>query len=154
MDDKKEKDSPSQLPPGGSTLHQLLIFNLATTVELGKLSASLHWRELVLQHYGTRFLKGRAEFEVKIVKKGWGVENFGVTQCKKVYRFNHLPSHSVKKCVWENQYIFNSLVTPRKASDYGQFINICCEGDRIGLCLPEDGALELFVNGKSQGRLQ
>ena len=57
-------------------------------------------------------------------------------------------------CTWYGKYhyLLNNLATPTQCRDYG-YVDLydLHEGDRIGLRLSQDGVLEFFVNGESQG---
>ena len=111
--------------------------------------------------FGAHPLKGRAEFEVKIVKIGlrgmqslwpFGVE-FGVIRCKKSASG---PIHSIDndQRVWfcQRQRLYNNLIEDSETSDYGYVdLRYLCEGDRVGVRLSQDGVLEFFVDGESQG---
>ena len=111
--------------------------------------------------YGARPLKGKAEFEIKIVSYGakWTYTlQFGVMKCEKGVPIEcgpNIPNDSevaADHCVWVNQRLCNNLVTPREVSDYGYVnLNDLREGDCVGLHLSQDGVLEFFVNGESQG---
>ena len=111
--------------------------------------------------YGAHPLKGIATFEVKIVSYGTGWGNslqFGVMRCKKGVPIESGPSipddsvYAADHCVWDDQRLFNNLVTPKEESGYGYVnLNDLREGDCVGLCLSQDGVLEFFVNGESQG---
>ena len=110
--------------------------------------------------YGAQPLKGRAEFEVEIVSYGIGRNeslSFGVMRCKKGVPIKSIdipddPLDAVNYFVWFEQMLYNNLVTVRgKATDYGYVdLNDLREGDRVGLCLSQDGVLEFTVNGESQ----
>ena len=113
--------------------------------------------------YGAQPLKGRAEFEVKIIAYGthsnwYGSLQCGVMRCNKGAPIESSPSILVDSswardyCVWAEQRLYNNLVTPREKTDYG-YVNLqdLREGDRVGLRLSPDGVLEFFVNGESQG---
>ena len=108
--------------------------------------------------YGAHPLKGRAEFEVKIVSHGtdwYGAIQFGVMRCKKGLPIKHGPrdtQFAVNYCIWADQQLFNNIITPRERTDYGNIdLRDLCEGDRLGLHLSEDGVLEFTVNGENQG---
>ena len=115
--------------------------------------------------YGARPLKGRAEFEVKIDSygAGWLMSILiGVTRCKKgaLVPINHESGASIplnsdattNYCIWSGLQLFSNLVTPNRQSTYGYVdLRDLREGDCVGLCLSEDGALEFTVNGESQG---
>ena len=108
--------------------------------------------------YGARPLKGKAEFSVEIVSYAVGSLGFGVMRCKKGVPIESGPSipsdpcDAANHCVWAGQLLFNNLVTPREWSDYGYVdLDDLREGDCVGLRLSQDGVLEFFVNGKSQG---
>ena len=112
--------------------------------------------------YGARPLKGRAEFEVKIVSYGtlrwYGTIRFGVMRCKKGVPIEpgpSIPSDSygaANHCAWTDTRLFNNFVTHNEKSDYGYVdLDDLCEGDCVGLRLSQDGVLEFFVNGESQG---
>ena len=108
--------------------------------------------------YGARPLKGLAEFEVKIVSywaKCASSIQLGVMRCKKgalIEPGTSIYQHAVNHCVWGGQQLFNNLVTPSKTSDYGYVeLGDVHVGDCVGLRVSEDGSLEFFVNGKSQG---
>ena len=111
--------------------------------------------------YGVEPLKGMAKFEVKMVacKTEWNWSLlFGVMRCKKGVPLEPGPSiprcsyDSANHCVWSYQQLCNNLVTPREELDYGYVdLDDLREGDRVGLCLSQDGVLEFFVNGESQG---
>ena len=117
------------------------------------------WRDGVA--HGARPLKGREEFEVKIVSYGtrWmGSIQFGVMRCKKGVPIEHGPSipresyNAANHCVWVYQQLCNNLVTPNKKSDYGYVdLHDLHEGDHVGLRLSQDGVVEFLVNGESQG---
>ena len=116
------------------------------------LGAEVHENGVV---YGVHPLQGRAEFEVKIVKYpgNCGFE-FGVMRYKKS-AFAKLSFNAVDHrvwCSWYGQKLLNNLVTPYEVSDYGNVdLDDLSEGDRVGLCLSENGVLEFFVNGENQG---
>ena len=111
--------------------------------------------------YGAHPLKGRAEFEVKIVSYGlqWSDSlGFGVMRCKKGVAINSIdiPGNAlgtVNYFFWFRQEVYNKLVSvARMRTDYGYVdLNDLCEGDCVGLCLSQDGVLEFTVNGESQG---
>ena len=111
--------------------------------------------------YGARPLKGTAKFEIKIVSYGaeWTYSlQFGVMKCEKgvpIESGPNIPGDSeiaADHCVWGDQQLFNNLATPRKVSDYGYVdLRDLRVGDCVGLCLSQDGVLEFFVNGESQG---
>ena len=111
--------------------------------------------------YGARPLKGISTFEVKIVsyraKSRWSLQ-FGVMRCKKGVPIESGPSipsesfNAAYHCVWGDQRLYNNLVTPGEESDYGCVdLDDLREGDCVGLRLSQDGVLEFFVNGESQG---
>ena len=111
--------------------------------------------------YGAHTLKGIATFEVKIVSYGvkstWSLQ-FGVMRCKKgvpIESGRSIPSDSFNAadhCVWGDQRLYNNLVTPGEESDYGYVdLDDLREGDCVRLRLSQDGVLEFFVNGESQG---
>ena len=111
--------------------------------------------------YGACPLKGKSEFHVNIVSygTGWGASlQVGVMRCKKGVPIESGPSiphdseYAANHCVWIDQRLFNNLVTPREESDYGYVdLDDLREGDCVGLRLSQDGVLEFFVNGESQG---
>ena len=111
--------------------------------------------------YGAQPLKGRAEVEVEIVSYGAGYNtslSFGVMRCKKGVPIKSIdipanPLNAVNHFVWVEQNLYNNLVTvPGEITDYGYVdLNYLREGDRVGLCLSQDGVLEFTVNGESQG---
>ena len=73
MDDNKEKNSPSQ-----AATTRRLNFTPTDDIQFGYYSETgeqigfTAFEGSCTPAYGARCLKGRAEFEVKIVKKGWG----------------------------------------------------------------------------------
>ena len=111
--------------------------------------------------YGAQPLKGLAEFKVKVMSygAGWSYSiQIGVMRCKKGATIQSgacIPEdseHAKDHCVWFGQRLSNNLVTPREKSDYGYVdLRDLCEGDFIRLSLSQDGELEFFVNGESQG---
>ena len=111
--------------------------------------------------YGAHPLKGTAEFHVNIVSYGtrWsGSLGLGVMRCKKGVSIESDPSipsdpyDAANHCVWGGQWLYNNLVTPREESDYGYVdLEDLREGDCVGLRQSQDGVLEFFVNGESQG---
>ena len=117
------------------------------------------WRDGVA--YGARPLKGMAEFEVKIVSymtRWYGTIQFGVMRCKKGVPIEPGPSipsdscDAANHCVWSILQLCNNLVTPSELSDYGYVdLDDLREGNCVGLRLSQDGILEFFVNGESQG---
>ena len=111
--------------------------------------------------YGAQPLKGRAEVEVEIVSYGAGYNtslSFGVMRCKKGVPIKSIdipgdPIYAVNHFVWFEQEVHNNLVTVHgEITDYG-YVDLADlrEGDRVGLCLSQDGVLEFTVNGESQG---
>ena len=111
--------------------------------------------------YGAHPLKGMAEFEIKIVsyesKWTWSL-GFGVMRCEKGVPIEPGPSipsyleDTANHCLWVDHRLFNNIVTPNEESEYGYVnLNDLREGDCIGLRLSQDGVLEFFVNGESQG---
>ena len=111
--------------------------------------------------YGAHPLKGMAEFEIKIVSHGtkWtGSLGLGVMRCKKGVPIEPGPSipsypyNAANHCVWIDYRLFNNIVTPSEKSEYG-YVNLddLREGDCVGLRLSQNGVLEFFVNGESQG---
>ena len=113
--------------------------------------------------YGAHPLKGRAEFEVKIVSYGgkWRDSlGFGVMRCKKgvTIKSSDIPDNSscaVNHFIWIDYQLCNNQFTVAdndKWPDYGFVdLNDLREGDCVGLCLSQDGVLEFTVNGESQG---
>ena len=113
--------------------------------------------------YGAQPLKGRSEFEVKIVSYGgkWNKSlGFGVMRCKKGVPIKSTdipdnPQFAVNHFVWINQKLYNNFVTVTVAgneTDYGYVtLNDLREGDCVGLSLSQDGVLEFTVNDESQG---
>ena len=113
--------------------------------------------------YGAHPLKGRAEFEVKIVSYGgkWSESiGFGVMRCKKGVPIKSTdipddPSGAVNHFIWTDHQLWNSFVTVAdidERSDYGYVdLDDLREGDCVGLSLSQDGVLEFTVNGESQG---
>ena len=108
--------------------------------------------------YGARPLKGKAEFEIRIVSYGtewFGAIQFGVLRCKKGSTIRNVPHDSQfasNHFIWANQQLFNNVVTPKEQNDYGNVdLRDLREGDHLGLRLSEDGVLEFTVNGESQG---
>ena len=108
--------------------------------------------------YGSRPLKGRTEFEVKILSHGtdwYGTIQIGVMRCKKGVPIKHGPRDSqfaVNHCIWADQQLFNNFITHKERMDYGNVdLRDLREGDHLGLCISEDGVLEFTVNGESQG---
>ena len=111
--------------------------------------------------YGVLPLKGKAEFEVKMVSYGtkWaGSLRFGITRCTKgvpIKSGPSIPENSFEAkyhYMWTGQRLYNNLITPGEESDYG-CVNLqdLREGDCAGLRLSHDGVFEFFVNGESQG---
>ena len=112
--------------------------------------------------YGACPLKGRAEFEVMIVAHGAGIWSsalqFGVMRQEKgepIAFSRGIPSNSyygVDYCVWCGFQLHNNLAQPSEKYEYGYVdLEHLREGDCVGLCLSQDGVLEFFVNGESQG---
>ena len=112
--------------------------------------------------YGACPLKGRAEFEVMIVTYGtkwsWSALRFGVMRCEEGERIESGPSipgemfSAVNRFIWSGEHVHNNLVTPSECFKYGYVdLRDLREGDCIGLYLSQDGVLEFFVNGESQG---
>ena len=109
--------------------------------------------------YGACPLKGKAEFEVRIVSlhgtEWYGAIRFGVLRCKKGSTIRNVPRDSqfaANHFIWANQQLFNNIVTPKEQNDYGNVdLRDLREGDHLGLRLSEDGVLEFTVNGESQG---
>ena len=111
--------------------------------------------------YGAQPLKGLAEFEVKIVTYGadWPF-SIQVGAMRRLKGIPIEPGPSIPEdsynaehhCVWAGQRLFNNFVIPREKSDYGYVdLRDLREGDYLGLSLSQDGVLEFFVNGESQG---
>ena len=110
--------------------------------------------------YGAHCLKGRAEFEVKIVSHGtrWSGKSiqFGVMRCKKGASVKSGPSTCSKsqRVIWVDHQLHDSTTTPGsgKQPEYG-YVNLSDlrVGDCVGLWLSKDGVLEFTVNGESQG---
>ena len=111
--------------------------------------------------YGALPLKGLAEFEVKMVSYGahWLTTlQLGVMRYKKgvpIESSPSIPGNSYKAkyhYMWAGQTFINNLITPGEQTNYG-YVNLkdLCEGDCVGLHLSQDGVLEYFVNGESQG---
>ena len=109
--------------------------------------------------YGAHPLKGMAEFEIKIVsyelRYRWTL-GLGVMRCEKGVPIE--PGRSIPRtpqydhCVWDDHRLFNNIVTPHEESEYGYVhLDDLREGDCVGLRLSQDGVLEFFVNGESQG---
>ena len=113
--------------------------------------------------YGAHPLKGRAEFEVKIVSYGgrWRESiGFGVMRCKKGVTIKSIdipgnPSSAMNHFIWTDHQLCNNHFTVTdidKLSDYGFVdLNDLRDGDCVGLSLSQDGVLEFTVNGESQG---
>ena len=113
--------------------------------------------------YGAHPLKGRAEFEVKIVSYGGEQSEsigFGVMRCKKgvPIKSSDIPDNlyaAVNHFVWIDHRLCDYLLTVTdidKGPDYGFVdLNDLREGDCVGLNLSQDGVLEFTVNGESQG---
>ena len=111
--------------------------------------------------YGAHPLKGMAEFKIKIVscetKWTWSL-GLGVMRCEKGVPIEPGPSIpsapfiAANHCLWGDDLMFNNIVTPSEKSEYG-YVNLddLREGDCVGLRLSQDGVLEFFVNGESQG---
>ena len=111
--------------------------------------------------YGAHPLKGMAEFKIKIVscetKWTWSL-GLGVMRCEKGVPIEPGPSipsyleDTANHCVWIDTELYNNIVTPSEKSEYG-YVNLrdLREGDCVGLRLSQDGVLEFFVNGESQG---
>ena len=115
--------------------------------------------------YGTLPLRGRAEFEVKIVKSHRSSFTIGLMKFKKKNASDCIAHHDLRRfwdmCMWSFSKQLESFCrrcTPRKTSSeqdsyrYG-YVNLdnLCEGDHFGVSLSEDGVLEFTVNGESQG---
>ena len=60
--------------------------------------------------------------------------------------------YAANHCVWIDTELYNNIVTPGEESEYG-YVDLydLREGDCVGLRLSQDGVLEFFVNGESQG---
>ena len=111
--------------------------------------------------YGAHPLKGMAEFEIKIIsyKTKWTLSlGLGVMRCEKGVPIEPGPSipiltdDAANHCVWSQQELYNNIVTPSEESEYGYVdLDDLREGDCVGLRLSQDGVLEFFVNGESQG---
>ena len=111
--------------------------------------------------YGAHPLKGMAKFEIKIVsyESKWTTSlGLGVMRCEKGVPIEPGPSipsdadSADNHCVWVDTELYNNIVTPGEKSEYGYVdLNDLCEGDSVGLCLSQDGVLEFFINGESQG---
>ena len=111
--------------------------------------------------YGAHPLKGMAEFEIKIVSYEseliWSL-GLGVMRCEKGVPIEPGPSipiitdDAANHCVWIDTELYNNIVTPSEKSEYG-YVNLddLREGDCVGLRLSQNGVLEFFVNGESQG---
>ena len=119
---------------------------------------NIHYDKVICDStaYGARPLKGKAEFNVEIVS--YGVRSvfslgLGVMRCKKGVPIEpSLNIFATNHCVWGDQRLYNNLVTPEEESDYGYVdLDDVCVGDCVGLRLSQDGVLEFFVNGESQG---
>ena len=111
--------------------------------------------------YGAHPLKGMAEFEIKIISCGskWPSSlGLGVMRREKGVPIEPGPSiprdsqYAAYHYVWTDHRLFNNIVTPSEVSEYG-YVNLddLREGDCVGLRLSQDGVLEFFVNGESQG---
>ena len=107
--------------------------------------------------YGAHPLKGVAKFEVEIISylTGWRISlGIGVMRCEKGVPIESIPTDSygaVNHCIWSGKTLYNKLGA-RKVSDYGYIdLDDLQKGDRVGLRLSQDGVLEFFVNGESQG---
>ena len=88
--------------------------------------------------YGTLPLRGRAEFEVKIVNSCGQSFQVGLMKFKKKNASGCIAHHDLHRfCDIFCEHLIHSC-------DH-------CEGDNFGLRLSEDGALEFTVNGESQG---
>ena len=111
--------------------------------------------------YGAHPLKGMAEFEIKIVSYEteliWSL-GLGVIRCEKGVPIEPGPSipiitdDAANHCVWIDTELYNNIVTPSEKSEYGDVnLDDLREGDCVGLRLSQNGVLEFFVNGESQG---
>ena len=99
-----------------------------------------------------------AEFEIKIVsyESKWTCSlGLGVMRCEKGVpgpSIPRTPEYAANHCVWIDQQLYNNIVTPHEESEYGYVdLDDLREGDCVGLRLSQDGVLEFFVNGESQG---
>ena len=111
--------------------------------------------------YGAHPLKGMAEFEIKIVSNEtkWTLSlGLGVMRYEKGVPIEPGPSIPIltdaaaNHCLWSQQKLYNNIVTPHEESEYGYVdLDDLREGDCVGLRLSQDGVLEFFVNGESQG---
>ena len=113
--------------------------------------------------YGAHPLKGRAEFEVKIVScRGMMAMSLqlGVMRCKKDVHVDSgygIPIDSfcaVNHCVWAGKLVSNKLFASKlsRLYNYGYIdLHDLRAGDCAGIRLSQDGMLEFTVNGESQG---
>ena len=115
--------------------------------------------------YSARSLKGRAEFEVRIMSytAQWTLPlQFGVMRCRKGVAIKsgpNIPSDShraTNHCIWFQERLHNNLVTHNSDEPYlpvygNVNLDDLREGDCVGLCLSQGGVLEFTVNGESQG---
>ena len=112
--------------------------------------------------YGACPLKGRAEFEVMIVNYGtrytYSTLQFGVMRYEKgepIESGRSIPKNAydgINHCVWFGYQLRNNLVIPSEQFEYGYVdLRDLREGDCVGLYLSQDGVLEFYVNGESQG---
>ena len=103
--------------------------------------------------YGALPLRGRAEFEVEIVKSRapsfqiglMKVEKKNAPECIAHYDLHRFCDIKLCRC-HSNRLLEAFNFTGRNNPN-----RYLCEGDRFGLHLSEDGVLEFTVNGESQG---
>ena len=101
--------------------------------------------------YGTLPLRGRAEFEVKIVKSRAPSFEIGLMRFEKKNAPECITHYDLRRFCDINcrhQCYLDNLLEAFYMD--GLYHNLC-EGDRFGLRLSEDGVLELTVNGEGQG---
>jgi hypothetical protein len=100
--------------------------------------------------YGTLPLRGRAEFEVEIVQSRAPSFDIGLMRFKKKNAPECIAHYDLRRLCGKKLCRYHYDEKEQNNFSGCKHHNLC-KGDRFGLCLSEDGALEFTVNGEGQG---
>ena len=95
------------------------------------------------------------EFEIMVEARGPNMRDgfLGIGIRRRQHKSPKLHNTFTGNCIWEMSAIINALKTIPSTTAYEQArdLELLIKGDRVGMKITEEGDLEFFINGQSQG---